>query len=90
MLLDLRGSGIRRSAKFTASGDWKISYSYNSASFGYQGNFIITVYRGASEYVDSAANELGMKGSGSQPEYEPGRFYLEMNSECSWHVTAKG
>jgi hypothetical protein len=87
-LLTLKGSGIRRSAKFTTAGDWTIAWSYNCTSFGFAGNFIIDV---AGDTSDVAANELGKSGSGSQPEYTgPGTFWLEMNSECSWQVTVKG
>ncbi|HEY3073112.1 MAG TPA: hypothetical protein VGJ46_09865 [Candidatus Limnocylindrales bacterium] len=89
-LLDLKSSGIRRSKRFTAERDWTITYSYDCASFGHKGNFIMTVHDSSGGYVDVAANELGNKGSAKQPEYLPGTFYLEMNSECSWHVKVIG
>lgn len=89
-LLNLQGSGIKRSAKFTAGGDWTIGYAYDCTSFGTSGNFIITVYDDAGGYADSAANEIGAKGSGTNPEYGGGTFYLEMNSECDWSVKVTG
>jgi hypothetical protein len=89
-LLDLRGSGIKRSAKFTASGDWTISYTYDCASFGTSGNFIISVFNESGGYEDVAVNELAAKGSGTNPEYRSGTFYLEMNSECDWAVRVTG
>src|SRR5712672_1966035 len=32
VLLDLKGKGIKRSAKFTTSGDWTIDWSYDCSS----------------------------------------------------------
>jgi hypothetical protein len=87
VLLDLKGSGIHRSKKFTADGEWTIAYTYDCASFGQKGNFQIFVEGDTS---DVAANELAAQGQGSQNEFTPGTFDLNMNSECDWHVTVKG
>jgi hypothetical protein len=87
VLLDLKGSGIHRSKKFTAGGEWTIAYTYDCTSFGQKGNFQIFVEGDAS---DVAANELAAKGQGTQNEFTPGTFDLNMNSECDWHVTVKG
>jgi hypothetical protein len=87
VLLDLKGSGIHRSKKFTAGGEWTIAYTYDCTSFGQKGNFQIFVEGDAS---DVAANELAAKGQGTQNEFTPGTFDLSMNSECDWHVTVKG
>jgi hypothetical protein len=89
-LLDLKSGGIRRSKRFTAGADWTITYSYDCGSFGYNGNFIITVYDAGGGYADLAANELGKKGSERQPELPVGHVLPGMNSECSWHVKVTG
>jgi hypothetical protein len=89
-LLDLKGSGIRRSKRFTATGDWTITYSYDCSSFGSAGNFIGSVHDSGGGLVDLLASELGKKGSGTLHGYLPGTYYLEMNSECSWHVKVTG
>jgi hypothetical protein len=88
-LLDLKGSGIQTSAKFTAQGDWAINWSYDciGSSFGQAGNFIINVQGDSSV---PGVNQLGPSGSGIEPVYQGGTFYLEMNSECDWHVTVRG
>jgi hypothetical protein len=86
-LLDLKGSGIKRSKRFTAAGDWIIQWSYDCSDFGYKGNFIVTV---EGDTFDVAVNELGKKGKGTQNEYDTGRMFLEINSECDWHVVVKG
>ena len=42
-MLNIRGSGIRRSARFTAAGGWTIAYSFDCSAFGYPGNFQLFV-----------------------------------------------
>jgi hypothetical protein len=89
LLLDLKGSGIQRSAKFTTAGDWTITWSYDCSKYpGGTGIFQIYV---KGDTVDVATNGLGQSGSGTQPEYTgAGTFYLEMNSVCAWRVIVKG
>jgi hypothetical protein len=83
------GSGIQTTGYFTPPGSsWKISYSFDCSDFGYRGNFIITVYRNGG-YYDLAANRLAWSGTGTSYVHGSGRFYLEMNSECDWSVTAR-
>jgi len=90
VLLDKRGSGINQTPKFTAGGDWEIDWSYDSSSFGSDGNFAIVVYQGDGTLSGIAANQLGAKGSDVAYEHQGGTYYLEMNSECNWHVIVKG
>jgi hypothetical protein len=57
VLLDMPGSGIKRSAKFTAAGAWMIGYSYDCTSFlGGRGNFVVYVYNDDGSLHDIAAN----------------------------------
>jgi hypothetical protein len=90
VLLDKKGSGINTTKKFTAAGEWEIDWSYNCASFGSKGNFQIYVTSSDGSNDDVAANELGAKGSDISYEHQGGTYYLEMNSECNWHVIVKG
>jgi hypothetical protein len=93
VLLDISGSGTKRTQKFTTSGDWTLVWSYDcTAALGAQGNFIVTVYNadGSADYSDTDVNQLGASGSDTQYYYDSGTHYLSVNSECSWHVTAKG
>jgi len=90
VLLDKRGSGINKTQEFTAAGDWQIDWSYDCANFGHNGNFQIFVYNSDGSLADLAANELGAKGSDTSYEHQGGTFYLQMNSECNWHVIVKG
>jgi len=90
VLLDKTGSGINKTRDFTAGGDWEIDWSYDCTSFGSQGNFAIAVYNADGSLDDIAANQLGKKGSDVSNEHQGGTYYLEMNSECNWHVIVKG
>jgi hypothetical protein len=90
VLLDKPGSGINKTQEFTAAGDWQIDWSYDCANFGQNGNFQIFVYNSDGSLADLAANELGAKGSDTSYEHQGGTFYLQMNSECNWHVIVKG
>ena len=45
---------------------------------------------GSLDSDDGLVNQLGAKGSDTQYYYDAGTHYLSINSECSWHVTAKG
>ena len=93
VLLDLTGSGTKQTQKFTTSGDWTLTWSYDcSSALGAQGNFIVMVYNadGSADYNDTTVNQLGTSGSDTEYYYDAGTHYLSINSECSWHVTAKG
>lgn len=87
VVLKVSGSGIKNTKTFTTGGDWSISYSFNCASFGSKGNFVITVYD-SDELADLPVNELAEKGSDVTYEHgDSGSHYLQINSECSWKVT---
>jgi hypothetical protein len=87
VLLDLTGSGIKASAPFNAPSHWKLAYTYDCSSVGGKGNFIVSVYQG-DNFSDDIVNELGASGNSSTDVYTSGEVHLEIDSECSWHVTA--
>jgi hypothetical protein len=80
------GSGIQNTSKFTVTGTWKLSYSFDCTSFGYSGNF--QVYEdGGDDLGGVSVNDLAMTKSSSTWAYDDGgTHYLEINSECSWTV----
>jgi len=43
---------------------------------------------GSNAPVDVPVGELGGAGDSTSDVYHGGHVHLEMNSECSWHVTA--
>lgn len=87
VLLDLSGSGIKNSVEFDAPDHWKLAYNFDCSSFGSRGNFAVYVWEGSAP-VDVPVNELDAKGQSTTDVYHGGKVHLQMNSECSWHVTA--
>lgn len=91
VLLDVTGTGIKSTQKFTAGGDWDLNWSYDCSNFGSSGNFSVTIYgKDSSDYRGLGANELGAKGADVSHQHDSGTFYLDISSECAWHVTVKG
>jgi len=91
VLLDKTGSGTSKTAIFITPSEWEIDYSFDCTGFGYKGNFQIYVYDGTGALKDIQANALALKGSDVIYEHNlSGPYYLQMNSECDWHVIVKG
>jgi hypothetical protein len=92
VLLDLSGNGTKTTQKFTAASDWDLNWSYDCTSFDNSGNFQVMIYNGGGSLStdNTLVNQLGSKDSGVEHYHTGGTFYLVVNSECSWHVTAKG
>lgn len=89
VLLKASGSGIKDTQSFTTSGgELTLAYTYNCKSFGYKGNFAVTI---GGDTFAVAVNELGMSGSDkTYPNLDPGTYNLSINSECKWSVTVTG
>lgn len=91
VLLQVSGNGQKSTQTFTAPSSWTMEYLYDCSSFGYKGNFQVYVYNANGTLaLLSGPNELGMSGSDTEYYHQGGQFYLEVNSECSWTITAKG
>jgi len=85
-VLDVSGSGIQKTQKFTTNGgEWQIRWHYDCSTFGQSGNFQVYLYD-SSGMPNIVVNELNTSGSGTDYEHSGGTFYLEINSECDWHV----
>jgi hypothetical protein len=82
-VLDIQGSGINSTKRFTVTDDWDVVYAYNCENFGQSGNFSITVQ---GDRMDVAVNELALQGSSVSHMHGAGNVYLEINSECNWGV----
>jgi hypothetical protein len=90
ILLQESGNGIKNTGSFTVTGPWQLIYTFDCASFGSSGNFIVEVADSSGRMVDIAVNELAAKGSSSSPQYTTGTLHLEINSECAWAVKVSG
>jgi hypothetical protein len=78
------GSGIKNTAQFTVTDNWKLAYTYDCSGAGGSGNFIVNE-DGGNDFSGAQVNELGAGGSSSTMVYgDAGTHYLSVNSECSW------
>ncbi len=90
VLLDVQGSGTKSTQSFTVPNEWALAWAYNCSDFGQQGNFAVDVYRGGQLSIsDLGVNELGMKGNDIEYYHHGGTIYLEVSSECNWHIIAQ-
>jgi hypothetical protein len=92
VLLDVGGSSAKRTEKLTAPGAWDLSWSYDCSALSERGNFSIVVLDavGRPMRTPSSINESGGKGSGTQHYDKGGQYFLSINAQCAWHITAKG
>lgn len=91
-LLTFPGSGVKKSPIFNTGAEWNVSYSFDCTKYGYDGNFVIMLYKGSNgDSDDILVNELARQGKDSTPiHHDPGSHYLAVDSECSWTVTVTG
>lgn len=91
VLLDMQGSGQQTTQEFTTpTNEWAIAWAYDCSNFGTQGNFIVNIYTPDGGMVIGGVNELGENGNRVEYQHQGGTFYLEINSECAWHVVVYG
>lgn len=80
------GSGTQKTAQFTVTSTWALSYAFDCSSFGYKGNFQVFT-DGGSDFSGVTVNDLAMSKSAVTYAYnDAGTHYLEVSSECSWTV----
>jgi hypothetical protein len=85
---DRKGSGAASTSTFSVSSEWTLAWSYNCGSFGSRGNFIVSIYSSdGSTNPGDGPNQIGESGSSTESYHQGGEYYLEINSECAWHVT---
>lgn len=91
-LLDVQGSGTKSTNTFTAAGDWDLTWSYDCSNFGAQGNFVVIAKTKDNNpaFRINPVNQLGAKGNDVDHYHQGGSYFLEVNSECNWHITVTG
>lgn len=91
VLLDQTGQGAPTTPKqFNAPQQWSLNYKFDCSVFGTTGNFIVTVTGVDGLPVAVPVNAVAASGNPSTQVYNSGTLHLEINSECSWHVTILG
>lgn len=92
ILLDIQGAGTKTTQTFTVGDTWDMAWAYNCASFSDgSGNFIVNVMTPNGQLSSNGGtNQLGTSANDIEHFHQGGTFYLEINSECSWHVKVAG
>jgi hypothetical protein len=85
-LLNQQGSGTASTASFSTPKNWDLGWSYDCSSFGSSGNFEVDVQGNLGPV---GVNQMGTSGSGTEYYHQGGSYYLEVDSECSWQITAR-
>lgn len=87
VVLQTSGNGQKTTKTFTVAANWSVKYTYNCASFGTQGNFVVMEHGNALDGLP-IVNTSGNKGSDvSYQHSDGGQRSLEVNSECDWTLT---
>lgn len=90
-VLNISGSGSKSTQTFTVGDSWQMQWSYDCSVFGYQGNFQVSISTADGGFTpNQGVNQLGASGSDTEYYHSGGTYYLEVNSECSWHITVIG
>ncbi len=91
-LLSISGSGTKSTKKFTVVGEWDLNWSYHCSDSGMNGIFQVYIYDnyGNPSFSNGLINQSGASGSDTQYYHNPGTYYLEVNSMCSWTIEVKG
>jgi hypothetical protein len=88
VVVNTGGSGTQTTANFTvAANQWNIAYTYDCASAGGEGSFIVNVHSSDNTSSQQAVSELGANGQGSTLEHGSGTYYISVTSPCAWHLT---
>ena len=88
VVVNIGGSGNQTTANFTvAANQWNIAYTYDCASAGGEGSFIVNVHSSDNTSSRDAVSELGANGQNSTQEHGSGTYYISVTSACAWHLT---
>jgi hypothetical protein len=76
---------------FTATGDWGFDWSYDCSKLKIPSHFLVSVYDSAGHVSTDTPPVIqsGLNGSGTMQYHKPGTYFLGVNSQCEWHITAK-
>ena len=87
VVMGTSGSGIHQTQWFTVPSEWQLRWSFNCRAFGGSGNFIADINSRSGPTTMPGVNELTTSDWGLEYMHQGGRFYLSVNSECSWHIS---
>lgn len=76
--------------QFSVASAWTMSWTYSNCSGG-SGNFIVDINQPSGDTAtDTAPNEQGSGGNGTDSYTDTGTFSLAISSDCQWSITIAG
>jgi hypothetical protein len=89
VVLQTSGSGTQTTKEFTVTGPWSIAWSFDcGADSG--GSFFLDVFNASDHTPDFKNRGVDVEGekhdSATSRFANPGTFYLEITSTCSWSI----
>ena len=85
-LLAVSGQGRQSTKTFTVNRAWSVSWSYDCAGTGGLTNFQIYPTSSDPNVIVNTINALSTQGHGRTAYAPTGRFYLIVNTACSWSL----
>jgi hypothetical protein len=86
-VLKISGNGLKSTQKFTVVSDWDLGWTYDCGdAVGGRGNFVVQIYNGIGTFIAVAVNQLGPSGQDVSYFHQGGTYYLQIISQCAWHV----
>ena len=91
-LLEADANGNTKTKMFTTQGSgWTLNWSFDCAVLGDSGIFNVKIMRqDGKESANPPVEKINESDSGAEHYKQGGTFYLDVISECPWHVRANG
>lgn len=91
-LLEADANGNTKTRAFTTQGpDWTLNWSFDCAVLGDSGIFNVKVMRqDGKESGNAPVDKIDAADSGAEHYKQGGTFYLDVISECPWHIRVDG
>ena len=91
-LLEADANGNTKTKPFTTQGaQWTLNWSFDCAMLGDSGIFNVKIMRAdGKESANPPVEKINAADSGAERYKQGGTFYLDVISECPWHIRVDG
>lgn len=89
-VLDISGGGTKSTQTFTVEKSWQLQWSYDCSNFGDSGSFMVAIKNSDGSPSDNEdVSQSGTSGADTEYYHTGGSYYLEVDSECKWHIVVE-
>ncbi len=89
-VLDISGGGTKSTQTFTVEKSWLLQWSYDCSNFGDSGSFMVAIKNSDGSPSDNEdVSQSGTSGADIEYYHTGGSYYLEVDSECKWHIAVQ-